>query len=985
MNPFATIIVPTFNQAQYIEQALNSLLAQTDIDWEAVVVNDGSTDSTAEIIEGYAANDPRIRIIHKKNGGVASALNRGLMEARGCWIHWLSSDDIFEPEKLAINRRWIEANPDCNFFFSYFTLLTESSGKRESRELWGQLPNPEYQIIGLLYRNYINGISICVNREAWAECGYFDNELYYAQDYDQWLRLLSKNRGIFIPEWTVVSRNHAEQGSEKFPDACYFDTAKAAISFINNHSFSEIVPWSDLSDEKSASLAILAALEVACDSSSFLYCLGPNPALILRILEWVFSSEHYMKMHGAMVCDRIREMSLANGDGDDWSWMWAQLALSLAGECRRIKYSRIDPKIIAVNLCYARQLSSELAHLSIRDYLRQFMSVSLDIELLPKIVRPRIVFFVNTHTEKIPEVIDFSRLLTTRNYRPLIILIDGHNEISSYALSSGISVISLSSLDKNTLPWLGEFELAVSLNAEILSFWTGAKQKIIWDGTDPDNFYAQNLSTIFDRNIDAEARVVIFLERVLWAGGAERVVHEVVRNLNRNRYRPIILTLFDEHCQGSALQSDVEILNINNEAFDTAVESNLTPIRSQSWVLIVLRRLLKLSRATYHKLFGKDFREYIGVGRRIRKMKLILTSAMSPDIKPSTEKSKISGEINSKSELNSTVDFSRLMSHYNPLVNRLIHVMGRFPANSVLITIMEEATITAWLARASLQQPYIASLHTVESECIPRLFPNNDQYLAEKWMLAEACKASNTVIFPGEGAARDLSENFGVAMDKITTIWNPVNCMQIRRQSKQRDEHVLTWVEVAKTKFKMVHVGRLDGEKNHELLLEICVELKKRGRAFSLAIVGEGRDRHWIEQKILKENLQEQVFLVGQQKNPYTWMAAADTLILTSRFESFALVLVEAMACGTAVVSVDCPTGPGEILKNGAYGVLVENYDANAFATAVETLMDDEHLRMSMVETGYARVGEFDVKTIIPKWEELLDRMSELKAPAKTT
>ncbi len=76
---FATVIIPTFNQASYLPAALDSLLAQTDGDWEVIVVNDGSNDNTAEIGYGYAQRDSRIRCIHKAKGGVASALNTGLV------------------------------------------------------------------------------------------------------------------------------------------------------------------------------------------------------------------------------------------------------------------------------------------------------------------------------------------------------------------------------------------------------------------------------------------------------------------------------------------------------------------------------------------------------------------------------------------------------------------------------------------------------------------------------------------------------------------------------------------------------------------------------------------------------------------------------------------------------------------------------------------------------------------------------------------
>src|SRR5436309_795558 len=103
--PFFSVLVPTYNQAHYVGQALDSLIGQSDPDWEAIVVNDGSTDGTAGILEAHRATDPRIRVIHKQNGGTGSALNEGLRHARGEWICWLSSDDLFHPRKLEIHRR----------------------------------------------------------------------------------------------------------------------------------------------------------------------------------------------------------------------------------------------------------------------------------------------------------------------------------------------------------------------------------------------------------------------------------------------------------------------------------------------------------------------------------------------------------------------------------------------------------------------------------------------------------------------------------------------------------------------------------------------------------------------------------------------------------------------------------------------------------------------------------------------------------------
>lgn len=972
MNPFATIIVPTYNQAQYLSNALDSILAQTDPSWEAIVVNDGSTDRTAAIIDSYAARDSRIRAVHKENGGVASALNRGLMEARGEWIHWLSSDDMFEPEKLAINRHWIEAVPDSNFFFSYFTLLTDSTGKKERRQLWGPLPDSGHQILGLFHRNYVSGISICVRRAAWERVGFFNEELYYAQDYDQWLRLLSKNRGVFIPEWTVISRNHAAQGSETFPDACYFDTAKAAIKFINGHSFPELVPWSDLSNGPAAAAAIAGALDVACDRSSFLYCLGPHPALVLRVLEWVFSRQDRDHGHKELVRSRIEEMALRDSDDGDWSWMWRQLALSLAGAAGKFCYSPVEPAELGLQLYRSRHVRNDSSQQSIREYLKRFMNMEVLLELPPEAGNARIVFFVREQEENLSFFRGVADRLAGLGYRPIILISGQSAETASYEWHTRVPTIRVISLDHNSLPWLGEFELGITLPNEKIPVWAGAKQQIIWDDCVSEGANLERILTSLSVKSLGSARPVIFLERVLWGGGAERVVYDIVRNLDRRRYRPVVLTMFDEHCKGPDLPSDVAVINVRRELPDAAGEAGLSNINVENKTVTAIKRLLRWIRKLYHHLLSEDLRKRIGIGRLIFKFRVYLSSAKSERCGMHLIKAKIHGQNMPASNPVPDVDFISAMCHHNPVVNGLSRVLRRFSGDAALISVMEEATVAAWLAQASIRQPYIASLHTFESKCLPGLYSSSNRFLAEKWMLTAACENSDTVVFPGGGCAKDLYENFGVSQEKLKVIWNPVDCMQIRRQSWCRVDEVSAWV-ISSSKFRMVHVGRLDEQKNHQLLLLACAELKRRGRDFSLAIVGGGQDRPWIEQQIQERGLQHHVFLAGEQKNPFPWMAAADALLLTSRFEAFALVLVEAMVCGTAVISVDCPAGPAEVLVNGKYGLLVPNDDCGAIATAVERVMDDDSLKECLVQDGYLRADDFDVKNIIPQWEALID------------
>ena len=101
MTPFFSIIIPVYNVAPYLRECLDSVLAQTFTDWEAICVDDGSTDDSGAILDEYVARDKRFRVIHQKNAGVSAARNRALQVALGEWITFLDGDDRFEVGRLA--------------------------------------------------------------------------------------------------------------------------------------------------------------------------------------------------------------------------------------------------------------------------------------------------------------------------------------------------------------------------------------------------------------------------------------------------------------------------------------------------------------------------------------------------------------------------------------------------------------------------------------------------------------------------------------------------------------------------------------------------------------------------------------------------------------------------------------------------------------------------------------------------------------------
>lgn len=286
--PLFTVLVPTYNQARYLPACLESLLHQTCPNWEAVVVNDGSTDNTRELLERYADKDSRLRVFHKANGGVATALNMALENARGKWICWLSSDDMFEPDKLETQVRAFAVHPGKYFFHTNYNVFYEESGRLSAIELPEDFVPPEsLQVLKFFEINYVNGISVCVHRSAFEKIGNFNTILRNGQDFDMWLRISAAYRSQYIEQRTCITRVHKEQGSSISADAGIFDSARASLDFLNNHHFKELFPALDLDSPEHGLLAIQAVFKMLINPLAYINCCGFGPALLGRMREWL--------------------------------------------------------------------------------------------------------------------------------------------------------------------------------------------------------------------------------------------------------------------------------------------------------------------------------------------------------------------------------------------------------------------------------------------------------------------------------------------------------------------------------------------------------------------------------------------------------------------------------------------------------------------------------------------------------------------------
>jgi glycosyltransferase involved in cell wall biosynthesis len=214
-----------------------------------------------------------------------------------------------------------------------------------------------------------------------------------------------------------------------------------------------------------------------------------------------------------------------------------------------------------------------------------------------------------------------------------------------------------------------------------------------------------------------------------------------------------------------------------------------------------------------------------------------------------------------------------------------------------------------------------------------------------------------------QGAAEDLVR-LGLSSERIKVIYNPVVTPELFEKANQSVDH--PWFEPSSPPV-ILGVGRLEKQKDFPTLIRSFAQVQQQ-RPARLMILGEGKERPYLEALVQELGLGENVALPGFVSNPYAYMARAAIFVLSSLFEGLPTVLIEAMAGGTKVVSTNCESGPAEILSNGQYGKLVAVGDIKGLAEAIistlESPPDSEALRR--------RASEFSLEKALTQYRQVL-------------
>ena len=190
---------------------------------------------------------------------------------------------------------------------------------------------------------------------------------------------------------------------------------------------------------------------------------------------------------------------------------------------------------------------------------------------------------------------------------------------------------------------------------------------------------------------------------------------------------------------------------------------------------------------------------------------------------------------------------------------------------------------------------------------------------------------ASEVVAVSQGVAKDLAQVTGLSESRIKVIYNPIVSPELLDRSRQPLEH--PWFQTGELPV-ILGVGRLEAQKDFPTLIKAFARVRQV-KPCRLVILGSGRDRQQLNNLVKELNLEKDVAFLGFVDNPYAYIAKAAVYVLSSAWEGFGNVLVEAMAVGTPVVATDCPSGPAEILDRGKYGFLVPVGDRDKMSEAI--------------------------------------------------
>lgn len=225
------------------------------------------------------------------------------------------------------------------------------------------------------------------------------------------------------------------------------------------------------------------------------------------------------------------------------------------------------------------------------------------------------------------------------------------------------------------------------------------------------------------------------------------------------------------------------------------------------------------------------------------------------------------------------------------------------------------------------------------------------------------------IVGPSEGTVRELKEARPNFSKKFITIYNSLEFSRVEELSKTAIEESY----LMKKPF-ISAMGRLSNQKNFPLLIKAYVESELKYN-YNLAIIGDGPQKSELEKLIKNYKMENQIFLLGFKSNPYPYIKQSVFFVNTSNYESFGIVILEALALGKMVIATDCPSGPSELIQNGENGFLTEVNNVDSLMNKLNYISHNPELISEKSNMAKDSVKKFKISAIGDRWESLIAKM----------
>ncbi|MBN2098587.1 MAG: glycosyltransferase family 2 protein [Dehalococcoidia bacterium] len=266
-SPKVSVVMPVYNGEKHLAEAVESILRQTFRDFEFIIIDDGSTDGSPDILRRYQKEDDRVRVYQQENRGCVAASNRGCQLARGEYVARMDHDDVSLPQRLAKQVSYLEAHPEIGVLGTWIQEIDSRGLKREIRP---KLTKPRVVAWGLCFESCLPNPTVMMQRAVIERIGFYGTEVPYADDYDLWVRASSVTQLANIPEVLLLYRVWPGSLTYLYPDTVQMSAAKVAHSRIASFLGSEVPMETVLGLRKAVTAQPLASLQEVEDVGSLI-------------------------------------------------------------------------------------------------------------------------------------------------------------------------------------------------------------------------------------------------------------------------------------------------------------------------------------------------------------------------------------------------------------------------------------------------------------------------------------------------------------------------------------------------------------------------------------------------------------------------------------------------------------------------------------------------------------------------------------------